>query len=121
MGIRYRRSLSTPPVLRSFRSAKTCTRWESTTSGAITAPKARRLKSRKLRIARDSKRFNGAAACTRRSGGFQNCAMGHKWLWNRQLGGLPPESFLAKVDPLLQGVRAKLDGEYATSDQIAGT
>ncbi len=38
------------------------------------------------------------------------CAMGHKWLWNRQLGGLPPESFLAKVDPLLQGVRAKLSG-----------
>ena len=49
------------------------------------------------------------------------CAMGHKWLWNAQLGGLPPESFLADVDPLLQGVRAKLDGEYATSDQIAGT
>jgi L-ribulokinase len=49
------------------------------------------------------------------------CAMGHKWLWNRQLGGLPPESFLVKVDPRLRGVRAKLDGEYATSDQIAGT
>jgi L-ribulokinase len=49
------------------------------------------------------------------------CAMGHKWLWNRQLGGLPPESFLVSVDPLLKGVRAKLDGEYATSDQIAGT
>jgi L-ribulokinase len=49
------------------------------------------------------------------------CAMGHKWLWNRQLGGLPPESFLVKVDPLLKGVRDKLDGEYATSDQIAGT
>jgi L-ribulokinase len=48
------------------------------------------------------------------------CAMGHKWLWNRQLGGLPPESFLVKVDPLLQGVREKLDGEYATSDQLAG-
>lgn len=48
------------------------------------------------------------------------CAMGHKWLWNRQLGGLPPEEFLAKVDPLLSGVRDKLDGEYATSDQIAG-
>ncbi|MGA2374050.1 MAG: ribulokinase [Candidatus Sulfotelmatobacter sp.] len=48
------------------------------------------------------------------------CAMGHKWLWNPQLGGLPPESFLVKVDPLLKGVRAKLDGEYATSDQIAG-
>src|ERR1700681_3959162 len=49
------------------------------------------------------------------------CAMGHKWLWNRQLGGLPSEVFLAKVDPLLTGVREKLDGEYATSDQIAGT
>ena len=48
------------------------------------------------------------------------CAMGHKWLWNPQLGGLPPESFLVKVDPLLRGVRAKLEGEYATSDQIAG-
>jgi L-ribulokinase len=48
------------------------------------------------------------------------CAMGHKWMWNPALGGLPPESFLVKVDPLLAGVRAKLDGEYATSDQIAG-
>jgi L-ribulokinase len=48
------------------------------------------------------------------------CAMGHKWLWNAQLGGLPPESFLVKVDPLLQGIRAKLDGQYATSDQLAG-
>jgi len=49
------------------------------------------------------------------------CAMGHKWLWNPTLGGLPPEEFLTKVDPLLAGVREKLDGEYATSDQIAGT
>jgi L-ribulokinase len=49
------------------------------------------------------------------------CAMGHKWMWNASLGGLPPESFLATVDPLLEGVRAKLDGEYATSDKLAGT
>jgi L-ribulokinase len=48
------------------------------------------------------------------------CAMGHKWMWNASLGGLPPESFLVKVDPLLTGVRAKLEGEYATSDKIAG-
>ena len=48
------------------------------------------------------------------------CAMGHKWLWNRKLGGLPPEQFLTKVDPLLAGVREKLDGEYVTSDHIAG-
>jgi L-ribulokinase len=48
------------------------------------------------------------------------CAMGHKWLWNPALGGLPPEAFLEKVDPLLKGVRAKLEGDYATSDKIAG-
>ena len=48
------------------------------------------------------------------------CAMGHKWMWNRQLGGLPPEEFLTAVDPLLDGVRDKLGGTYATSDHIAG-
>ncbi len=48
------------------------------------------------------------------------CAMGHKWLWNESLGGLPPESFLVNVDPLFSGVREKLSGFYATSDQIAG-
>src|ERR1700694_5906391 len=45
------------------------------------------------------------------------CAMGHKWLWNASLGGLPPEDFLVKVDPLLAGVREKIDGEYAASGQ----
>ena len=49
------------------------------------------------------------------------CAMGHKWLWSRKWGGLPPEQFLTKVDPLLSGIREKLDGSYATSDEIAGT
>jgi L-ribulokinase len=48
------------------------------------------------------------------------CAMGHKWLWNESLGGLPPEEFLISVDPLFKGVREKLQGRYATSDQIAG-
>ena len=48
------------------------------------------------------------------------CAMGHKWLWNPRWGGLPPEEFLVSVDPLLAGVRAKLAGEYLTSDRIAG-
>jgi L-ribulokinase len=48
------------------------------------------------------------------------CAMGHKWMWNRGLGGLPSNEFLASVDPLLNGVRAKLGGVYATSDSIAG-
>jgi L-ribulokinase len=49
------------------------------------------------------------------------CAMGHKWMWHPDLGGLPPEEFLFKVDPLLAGVREKLQGAYETSDQIAGT
>jgi L-ribulokinase len=48
------------------------------------------------------------------------CAMGHKWMWNPRWGGLPPESFLSKVDPLLQGVRAKLNGPCQTSDHLAG-
>src|SRR5258708_28398154 len=46
------------------------------------------------------------------------CAMGHKWMWNQSLGGLPPTAFLAKVDPLLAS--APLNGVYATSDKIAG-
>lgn len=48
------------------------------------------------------------------------CAMGHKWMWHPDLGGLPPEEFLRSVDPLLSGLRAKLEGRYATSDRIAG-
>jgi L-ribulokinase len=49
------------------------------------------------------------------------CAMGHKWMWNAALGGLPPEEFLVAVDRLFAGVRAKLGGRYSTSDKIAGT
>ncbi len=49
------------------------------------------------------------------------CAMGHKWLCHPALGGLPSEEFLVKVDPLLAGVRQKLQGSYETSDKIAGT
>jgi L-ribulokinase len=48
------------------------------------------------------------------------CAMGHKWMWNSKWGGLPPQSFLSKVDSLLDGVRDKLEGEYLTSDHLAG-
>jgi L-ribulokinase len=48
------------------------------------------------------------------------CAMGHKWMWNQALGGLPPEAFLTALDPTLAGVRAQLGGRYATSNQIAG-
>jgi L-ribulokinase len=49
------------------------------------------------------------------------CAMGHKWMWNESLGGLPGEDFLSALDPLLVGVRPRMTGRYAKSDSIAGT
>ncbi|MGA7157893.1 MAG: ribulokinase [Acidobacteriaceae bacterium] len=48
------------------------------------------------------------------------CAMGHKWMWNPRWGGLPPQEFLSKLDPLFDGVREKLGGDYECSDAIAG-
>ncbi len=49
------------------------------------------------------------------------CAMGHKWLWNPKWGGLPPQEFFSSLDPLFDGIRARFDGDYLTSDHIAGT
>jgi L-ribulokinase len=49
------------------------------------------------------------------------CAMGHKWMWNPKWGGLPSEEFLVQVDPIFAGVRAKMGGEYETSNNSAGT
>jgi len=49
------------------------------------------------------------------------CAMGHKWMWQPSLGGFPPEEFLTGVDPLLAGVRAKMNlGRYDRSNTLAG-
>ena len=48
------------------------------------------------------------------------CAMGHKWMWNLQLGGLPAAEFLISVDPRLSGLRERLHGRYLTSDHVAG-
>ncbi len=48
------------------------------------------------------------------------CAMGHKWMWNEALGGLPSKEFLEQVDPLLAETHSKLLGRYATSEAIAG-
>ena len=48
------------------------------------------------------------------------CAMGHKWMWNPKWDGLPPQSFLSKFDPLFDGIREKLAGDYLTSDHLAG-
>ncbi len=49
------------------------------------------------------------------------CAMGHKWLWSADLGGLPPNDFLCKVDPLLNDASRLLQGRYHTSDHLAGS
>ncbi len=48
------------------------------------------------------------------------CAMGHKWLWNAKWGGFPPQEFLSKVDPLFDGIRERLAGDFRTSDSLAG-
>jgi L-ribulokinase len=49
------------------------------------------------------------------------CAMGHKWMWNPKWDGLPPQSFLSMVDPLFDGIREKIGGEYLASNHVAGT
>ena len=48
------------------------------------------------------------------------CAAGHKAMWHREWGGLPPEEFLARVDSLLAGLRPRLYAETHTSDIKAG-
>ena len=48
------------------------------------------------------------------------CAMGHKWLWNPKWGGFPQQSFFTSLDPVMDGVIAKLTGDTLTSDHLAG-
>lgn len=48
------------------------------------------------------------------------CAAGHKAMWHQAWGGLPPEEFLTKLDPLLGGLRDRLYTDTYTSDQKAG-
>jgi L-ribulokinase len=48
------------------------------------------------------------------------CAAGHKAMWHPEWEGLPPEEFLARLDPLLQGLRARLYKDTFTSNVKAG-
>jgi len=48
------------------------------------------------------------------------CAAGHKAMWHEKFGGLPPEEFLVKIDPLLGGLRERLFTETYTCDVAAG-
>ncbi|MCW5720059.1 MAG: ribulokinase [Devosia sp.] len=48
------------------------------------------------------------------------CAAGHKWMYGAAWGGLPPQEFLSRVDPLFDGINDKLRGRWLASDAIAG-
>jgi L-ribulokinase len=49
------------------------------------------------------------------------CAAGHKILWAKEWGGLPPDNWFADLDPLLKGFTSKLFKDTYTSDKAAGT
>ncbi len=48
------------------------------------------------------------------------CAAGHKAMWHEEWGGLPPEDFLTRLDPLLSGLRGRLFEKTYTCDTPAG-
>jgi L-ribulokinase len=47
-------------------------------------------------------------------------AAGHKAMWHASWGGLPPEEFLVKLDPLLKGIRERLFSDTFTADVPMG-
>lgn len=49
------------------------------------------------------------------------CACGHKAMWHKEWGGLPPEEFIASLDPRLAGFRKRLFEETETADKPVGT
>ena len=49
------------------------------------------------------------------------CSAGHKALWAAEFGGLPPNDFFKSLDPVLDGMTAKLFTETYTSAQAVGT
>ena len=49
------------------------------------------------------------------------CAAGHKAMWHNDFDGLPDESFLSRLDPLLSGLKDRLYRTTYTSDQVVGT
>ncbi len=48
------------------------------------------------------------------------CAAGHKAMWHEEWGGLPPDEFLVKIDPMLKGLRERLYSKTYTSNEKAG-
>lgn len=48
------------------------------------------------------------------------CAAGHKAMWHESWNGLPSESFLSALDPLLKGWRDRFRSETVTADRPVG-
>ncbi len=48
------------------------------------------------------------------------CTAGHKAMWHESWKGLPSESFLSSLDPLLSGLRENLYSETYTADTSVG-
>lgn len=48
------------------------------------------------------------------------CACGHKAMWHKDWGGLPPEEFLTSIDEKLAGFRDRLFEETETADKPVG-
>jgi L-ribulokinase len=48
------------------------------------------------------------------------CSAGHKALWAKEFGGLPPDNFFSTLDPILKGFTSRLFTNTYTSDQPAG-
>jgi L-ribulokinase len=49
------------------------------------------------------------------------CSAGHKALWAKDWGGLPPNEFFLSLDPLLDGIRDCLFIDTFEADKAAGT
>ena len=49
------------------------------------------------------------------------CAAGHKILWAKEWGGLPPDEWFSSLDPLLEGFTNRLFKDAYPSDTAAGT
>lgn len=49
------------------------------------------------------------------------CAAGHKAMWHEAFEGLPAETFLCALDPLLSGLRERLFRHTHTADEPMGT
>ncbi len=48
------------------------------------------------------------------------CSAGHKILWAKEWGGLPPNEFFASLDPMLDGIVDRLFKDTFTADEAAG-